>query len=309
MSEFNKYSTDGGATFIDVEDSNAVHWSQAEGYVGKNRNSMPYYASSGTTHGITKVINADGTININNTTTGTDFVEFHQCTLHNNNTDLYLPIGDYYVTIEADKSIDVSKTHFTVNRTVNGSDVGFNTSKNIGSTYHFSITADTTCDYKKSDGSCLVGFYVYFDSGLAFNDVTIKPMIRLSSISDSTFEPWYMSNRELTDDLTPIEGSFDYTYTASSTTPSPNTGRTHIFNVDKIAVASLWVTNCTISSGSWQEICRTTLKPKKETVFPVFLGGGKTDYGRIDTNGVISGYFQNALSAAEVHANFTYILT
>ena len=37
MSEFNKYSTDGGATFIDVEDSNAVHWGdQSKGYVGKN---------------------------------------------------------------------------------------------------------------------------------------------------------------------------------------------------------------------------------------------------------------------------------
>ena len=37
MSEFNKYSTDGGATFIDVEDSNAVHYGdQSKGYVGKN---------------------------------------------------------------------------------------------------------------------------------------------------------------------------------------------------------------------------------------------------------------------------------
>ena len=71
MSEFNKYSTDGGATFIDVEDKNAVHWADYRKTGVNNVLPFPYTRASGyISAGVTFTINSDRSVSANNIATG-----------------------------------------------------------------------------------------------------------------------------------------------------------------------------------------------------------------------------------------------
>ena len=197
MSEFNKYSTDGGATFINVEDSNAVHWGdQSKGYVVKNVIPFPYNdnrieGDRINMHNVEYTIYSDGRIKANGTATGNGGFSLLV------STESILENGKEYILSDG----GVGKTHHdnegkTVGVYIQKRQTPDSGSGDYATTYNGegTFTVDnTTYPY------IMIGIWV--QSGAVFNNEIIYPMIRLASIPDSTYEPWYMSNRELTQEI------------------------------------------------------------------------------------------------------------
>lgn len=192
MSEFNKYSTDGGATFIDVEDSNAVHYGdQSKGYVGKNL--LKHELATTLRSNITWTVNADGTITSSSGTvgstrsdvyliseiTGAEFkkrfgtntlIKLSGCPSGGSNTSYFLRLR---------------KTPYSVVVTDVGSGITFNTS-NIVDTDIYSIECN-------------------IDSNKTVSEMVWKPMITLASVPDSDYahyEPYIHPNTEIPDKMT-----------------------------------------------------------------------------------------------------------
>lgn len=177
MSEFNKYSTDGGATFLDVEDSKAVHWGeQSKGYVGKNQ--LNYTVLHSRNVGITITQNADKSLTFTGTpSSGTD--------------DIYLnfePIvltESIIITMEPSSEGSVGNTWWMDTRKIkNGTETGAGNYTGGQKT----ITPN--------DADSIVQMRFYLKSENTFN-LTVKPMIRLASIPDSTYEPYLTPNTDL----------------------------------------------------------------------------------------------------------------
>ena len=187
MSEFNKYSTDGGATFIDVEDNNAVHYgNQSKGYVGKNL--LDYTVFHSRDVGINITQNADKSLTFTGTpSSGTDdiFLNFEPIVL----------TESIIITMEPSSEGSVGNTWWMDTRKIkNGSETGAGNYTGGQKT----ITLN--------DADSIVQMRFYLKSGNTFN-LTVKPMVRLASIPDSTYEPWYMTNRELTDKILAIKNA------------------------------------------------------------------------------------------------------
>lgn len=191
MSEFNKYSTDGGATFLDVEDSNAVHWGeQSKDFVGKNRFQLTLSASY-TDHNVTITPNANKSITLNNTANGT-----------------FYPLVGELKNIEANKEYVFSqgtlknKCRFVLN--------GYNGNTFAKSLY--TMPADKTSmtftpDFNGYDN---IKMLISIENGASFSNDVFYPMVYLSSISDSAFEERLLSNKELFDIFKKIQyKSFD----------------------------------------------------------------------------------------------------
>ena len=175
MSEFNKYSTDGGATFIDVEDSNAVHWGdQSKGYVGKNL--FRYNTSSSSTStGVSFSINIDKSVSLSGTSTGAtvkDLAILKGSQLKALGSDLILSGGNEnaYLAIRTSTWTFIARSY--------GGDIAFNTS-----------SLEDNTDYYISIG---VG-----QAGINTNGIVIYPMLRFASILDSTYEPPLTPNTDL----------------------------------------------------------------------------------------------------------------
>ena len=182
MSEFNKYSTDGGATFIDVEDSEAVHYGeQSKGYVGKNHLhvTQPSIFNLG---GVKVTVNSDGSVTFNGTATSNNSFSLTDW------TENLFSEGDYLLS---DVNGQAGKIFTFIARKKGTSGVVDNTIDT-----HAMQNKPFTVDYTEYDYYKVA---IYFFSGQTFNNLTIYPMIRFASIPDSTYEPWCMSNRELTE--------------------------------------------------------------------------------------------------------------
>ena len=177
MSEFNKYSTDGGATFIDVEDTNGRIMSEqlirnTVGWTGKNK---AYPFKSTTNNNVTYTVNSDYSVTISTTNAGASADT--NCVV-NLKSNPFLPAGEYiltdgletpnsnvylYVNYYDDSWHDVVRS--------NWSNTKFTFNPNLGTQ----------------------AFYALFvKSGTVITTpITIYPMIRLATIPDSTYEPYH----------------------------------------------------------------------------------------------------------------------
>lgn len=172
MSEFNKYSTDGGATFLDVEDSNAVHYGeQAKGYVGKNL--LKNNASTTTISGVSFTVNSDGSITLNGTATA-NITSFFV------NSNMALKAGSYWLTGNPSG--------------ITGTSYGLkiaNTSYSVNTFFEQGKILTLNQDY--SD----LRIDIRIPNGQVIDNLTFYPMIRLATISDSTYEPYLTPNTEI----------------------------------------------------------------------------------------------------------------
>lgn len=190
MSEFNKYSTDGGATFIDVEDSEAVHYGdQSKGYVGKNHLhiTQPSISNLG---GVKVTVNSDGSVTFNGTATSNNSFSLTDW------TENLFPEGDYLLS---DVNGQAGKIFTFIARKKGTSGVVDNTIDT-----HAMQNKPFTVDYTEYD------YYkvsIYFFSGQTFNNLTIYPMIRLASIPDNTYEPYLTPNTEIPDKMSYADNS------------------------------------------------------------------------------------------------------
>ena len=115
----------------------------------------------------------------------------------------YLPIGKYKFSAGSDKiKVYVGTTYNNAYKAITaGSEIN---------ECEFEITANTQSDYKLSDGSVLCAFYVWFASGTVFDNDKIKPMVRLATDTDTTYQPYAMTNRELTESVVPVDITSDF---------------------------------------------------------------------------------------------------
>ena len=183
MSEFNKYSTDGGATFIDVEDTNGRIMSEqlirdTVGWTGKNLFKYPWAMSTTTWGNLTYTDNGDGTLTVNGSHTSNTQFEFF------NQTKQFEGIkeGVEYILSGApttSESTDNMRLQLTFRDANNANQIAVICPQ--GGEIKFTMP---------------VGYHPwYFVYSVAanktVNNLTVKPMIRLATIPDDTYEPYH----------------------------------------------------------------------------------------------------------------------
>jgi hypothetical protein len=145
------------------------------GGAGKNKLPLREVGSTQTSNGLTATWLDDGTIRINGTATGNTTILASASSVEANK--MYLPVGTYIVSGMEDLA-DPNNAFVGVN--INGTSGAYDTTSNSTSVSNtFTVTE---------------GDYVYvrirIPQGTTLNNYICKPMIRLASVSDATFEPY-----------------------------------------------------------------------------------------------------------------------
>ena len=158
-------------------DANAIHWSQAKTSVKKNYAQIT--ANSASQHNITFTVADDGTVVANSgANTSTAEWSFHL------NPHLFLKAGTYTLS-DGDLGGSASTAFLQI---VNATETAGIAENSTSHEAQFTLATDQ-----------YVVLRVYYKSGVTI-DATFKPMIRLASISDSTYVPYIKDNVELDED-------------------------------------------------------------------------------------------------------------
>lgn len=156
----------------------------------KNLIPYPYYEDTEEDRGITWTNNADGTITITGTATNDSA---HNLSQRNNTGKLYLPNGKY--KLSGCPSGGSNNTYYlealcTKNSSANSLGIDNGTGVDI------TVNGD---DYGINGAYIMVRGIV--KNGQTVSNLTFKPMLRLASDTDDTYQPYAKTNRELTDEL------------------------------------------------------------------------------------------------------------
>ena len=161
----------------------------------KNLIPYPYYDTTKTVNGITFTDNGDGTITANGTATATSTYTL----LLNNSTNM-IGAGNFIISGVPNNA----NCRIYVNK--NGSNLGYADKDND---YQFTLTEGDT-----------IGFFLWIANGTTVENLTFYPMLRLATDHDSTWQPYAMTNKELTDavnniDMSVVSDEYDSTLTYS----------------------------------------------------------------------------------------------
>lgn len=166
MSEFNKYSTDGGATFIDVEDTNGRIMSEQliRDTVGWTRKNILKNTGTNTTiHGVAYTVNVDKSVTLNN-----------QASADNSNfviNQFTIPAGVYILSKTGTNDAAFQVTDYPITRVL-----------------YTAKTDDVTMTFAQDTAICV---RISQFANKTYNNLTIYPMIRLATIPDSTYERYH----------------------------------------------------------------------------------------------------------------------
>lgn len=198
--------------FTDAEKAkadNAVLWSERKGYVGKNL--LNNTATSKTFYGLSYTINSDKSVTLEAGTTSTAEATFDLFPA-TGYAEKILPEGQYLISTGG---VGNDNVFLFISRKKGAS----GTPNYIGvTTTEYLLTVDySQYDYYK--------FSIHQKNGYTIptGGITFYPMIRKTSISDSTYEPYLESNEELANsklsivDIAAIHGNVDDTYIDSIT--------------------------------------------------------------------------------------------
>lgn len=172
------------------------------GYNGaKNLLPYPYYHTTRTYNGITYTDNGDGTITCNGTATAISyFVVKDRAT-----KEYQLGVGNYFVS---GCPVNGSTSTYQMYMTYLSSDGSIiNLATDVGSGKAFSVTQAMVTN----NTNYAVGFVISISNGTTVNNLTFRPMIRRNEDTDSTYQPYAMTNKELQDNkvnntnIAPIE--------------------------------------------------------------------------------------------------------
>lgn len=158
------------------------------------KNLLKNTAVTQTFGGITYTINADKSVTINGTATGSgaslnlwpDNENYRNSLSSGNKSRLYLAKGTYILSGGVDNP--TQNASIIPSLLINNLN-GVSSWKVAGPELVFTITDDTK--------PITVGIYV--EPGLTASNLTFYPMIRPAEIEDDTYEPYAMTNQELTD--------------------------------------------------------------------------------------------------------------
>ena len=144
------------------------------------KNLLPNNAKSQTINGVTFTVNADGSVTANGTATAA--IDLVLC------YDLPSLYGGRYILSGCPSGGAVNKYRITAYR-VDSIDGQSGSLFDIGNGLEFT--------YKNTTGN--VRFIIYIENGVTVSNLTFKPMLRLASDPDDTYQPYAMTNRELTE--------------------------------------------------------------------------------------------------------------
>lgn len=186
-----RLASDPDSTYVPYVPTNKqlVSW-EANGILGA-KNIFKNNLILTTRNGVTYTPNSDGTFIANGTATANGGLEL------NVNIDTSLIEGVRYKVsldgIGADKEGTTSGIMMYIAKYLNGVNVGdvARSNKTNGFTDEFVYHKDSSFDNLR------VGCYTFKNA--SFTNSTLKPMIRLASDTDNTYQPYAMTNRELTD--------------------------------------------------------------------------------------------------------------
>lgn len=160
----------------------------------KNLIPYPYNETTQVDHGVTFTVNNDGTVIANGTANGT--------------AELYLVLGNVSLSAVGNLVINTNKPLFLSGCPSGGSHSTFRIQYGLtdGTTYWAKTASDIGSGVKITpvDGLntyCFVVIKIMVFNGYTANNLTFKPMLRLASDTDSTYQPYAKTNKELTDEL------------------------------------------------------------------------------------------------------------
>ena len=148
----------------------------------KNLIPYPYGQNSRTDNGVTYTVNTDGSVTVNGTATA--------------NSTFVL---QYRITPSAIK-LEVGRTYRLTGGKSNQLSIGVSTEKN-GSASYYGYDRGNGLEFMPQTGDTSFGALIQVTNGSTVNNVTVYPMIRLASDPDDTYQPYAMTNRELTENL------------------------------------------------------------------------------------------------------------
>lgn len=183
------YSSIAAITALDLptvkeKADNAVLWSERKGYVGKNR--IKNISSASTEkNGITFTVNSDNSITVSGTAGAqTDFTVY-DIVANSVDKDASLKNSGKYI-LSGCPAGGSESTYFMQWYKYNGVD----TLKDTGSGVEVNTSPYTAATYDNVTIRIMNGTVIS-------SPITFYPMIRKTSISDSTYEPYIKSNEEL----------------------------------------------------------------------------------------------------------------
>ena len=168
----------------------------------KNLIPYPYANDSITDHGVTFTVNNDGTVVANGTANVT--------------AQLHLVLGNVSLSAAGNLVINTNKPLFLSGCPSGGSHSTYRIQYGLtdGTTYWAKTASDTGSGVEITpiDGLnnyCFVVIKIMVFDGYTANNLTFKPMLRLASDTDNTYEPYAMTNKQLTDQIANIKTRID----------------------------------------------------------------------------------------------------
>lgn len=184
-----KYSN---SASVETELDSKEDWA-SNGILGaKNLNSYPYYHTSRPNfNGVDWVDVGDGTWTAQGTATGNSSVYCHNRT-HPSDRELFLPNGDYRISGCPSGGGD-STYSINIDITTNGGNN--NLARDYGEGATFTISGD---DFSNKGAYVRISLTVFKNYAIT-GTLTFKPMVTLVEDTDTTWRPYAMTNKELTD--------------------------------------------------------------------------------------------------------------
>ena len=161
-----------------------------------SKNLIPYPGdvTSYTENGTTFTRMADGAVSINGTPTSMAQIRLTG-RLTTDPVIMPLKAGDYILSNDTD--LTGTGIVFTTAGTKNGSVVPIGNSLTTGKSVKFTLTDDDVDQIV--DGKYLVAIYVKATTGNTYNNKIVRPMLRFAEDMDDTYQPFAMTNKQLTD--------------------------------------------------------------------------------------------------------------
>lgn len=206
------------------------------------KNLLPNNATSQTINGVTFTVNSDGSMTLNGT-----------CTANGSFTvsNVMIPKGEYILTgkVSDDAVMFIQNTSGSViARAIEGQE-------------EFTLSADTNIQ---------ASFWIVKDE--VYSNSIVYPMIRPASIEDDTYAPYAMTNRELTDIVSPIDMSSYFTFGtgfALETSQVP----VEFWKIGRIAILSIYF-KCTVAGRIIGTISNSNILPSNLFVAPCASNDG-----------------------------------